>query len=204
MDGYINKFEWLARLTGYGLDTPFVLDKFRWGLVLGLYAAIVNGPDDPVTWTDWVHLAQQYQQKYLLVQSNLEGRCVNPCKKTKEQWQQAFQSYQPKARDPNAMDIDWARAQQLTTEEQTELMKTGKCFTCKQLGHLSCNCPRCILQNNARASTSKVEGGEEEDPSPTQVKANKFSADDIIKIMQNVDDKDKDEVIQKVFMAQDF
>ena len=58
LDGYINKFEHLARLTGYGLDTPFVLDKFRQGLVLGLYVAIVNGPDDPVTWTDWVHLAQ--------------------------------------------------------------------------------------------------------------------------------------------------
>ena len=28
LDGYINKFERLARLTGYGLNTPFVLDKF--------------------------------------------------------------------------------------------------------------------------------------------------------------------------------
>ena len=109
LDGYINKFERLARLTGYGLDTPFVLDKFGWGLVLGLYAAIVNGPDDPVTWTDWVCLAQWYQQKYLLVQSNLEGRCINPCKKTKEQWQQAFQTYCPKAKDPNTMDIDQTR-----------------------------------------------------------------------------------------------
>ena len=46
LDGYINKFERLARLTGYGLDTPFVLDKFGQGLVPGLYAAIVNGPED--------------------------------------------------------------------------------------------------------------------------------------------------------------
>ena len=93
LDGYINKFKRLAQLIGYGLYTPFVLDKFGQGLVPGLYVAIVNGPDDPVTWTDWVRLAQCYQQKYLLVQSNLEGRHVNPCKKTKEQWQQAFQLY---------------------------------------------------------------------------------------------------------------
>ena len=73
LNGYINKFERLARLTGYRLDTPFVLDKFRQGLIQGLYMAIINGPDNPVTWTDWVHLAQRYQQKYLLVQSNLEG-----------------------------------------------------------------------------------------------------------------------------------
>ena len=115
LDGYINKFECLACLTGYRLDTPFVLDKFGRGLVPGLYAAIVNGLDDPVTWTDLVCLAQRYQQKYLLVQSNLEGRHTNPHKKTKEQWQQAFQSYRPKAKDPNAMDIDWTRAQQLMT-----------------------------------------------------------------------------------------
>ena len=107
LDGYINKFKRLAQLTGYGLDMPFVLDKFGRGLVPGLYAAIVNGPDDPVTWTDWVRLAQRYQQKYLLVQSNLESQRVNPRKKTWEQWQQAFQqTYCPKAKDPNAMDVD--------------------------------------------------------------------------------------------------
>ena len=110
LDGYINKFEQLAWLTGYGLDTPFVLNKFGRGLVPGLYAVIVNGPDNPITWTDWVRLAQRYQQKYLLVQSNLEGWHVNPCKKTKEQWQQAFQTYHPKTKDPNAMDVDWTKA----------------------------------------------------------------------------------------------
>ena len=82
-----------------------------------------------------------------------------------------------------------------------ELMKTGKCFTCKQAGHLSRDCPRHVPRNNTRASTSKIE--EEEDPSPVPVKI-KFSADDIINIMRNTDDKDKDEVIQKVFMTQDF
>ena len=45
---------------------------------------------------------------------------------------------------------------------------------------------------------------EEEDAPPTPVKINKFSADDIIEIMWNVDDKDKDKVIQKVSMMQDL
>ena len=98
------------------------------------------------------------------------------------------------------MDVDRARAQQLTMEERMELMKTGKCFTCKQMGHLSRDCPRRVPRNNTRASTSKVE---EDDPSPEPAKI-KFSADDIIEIMKNADDKDKDEVIQKVFMTQDF
>ena len=87
-------------------------------------------------------------------------------------------------------------------EEQMELMKTGKCFTCKQSGHLSHNCPRHVPRNNTRASTSKAE--EVEDPPPALAKINKFSANDIIEIMRNTNNKDKDEVIQKVFMAQDF
>ena len=48
---------------------------------------------------------------------------------------------------------------------------------------------------------SKVK--EEDNLSPSPVKT-KFSADDFINIMRNADDKDKDEVIQKVFMTQDF
>ena len=112
--------------------------------------------------------------------------------------------YHPKAKDSNAMDVDWTRVQQLTTEEWAELMKTGKCFSCKQSRHLSCDCPRCPPWNNPRASTSKVKEGEEAGPSPVQVKDSKFSTNNIIKIMQNTDDKDKDKVIQKVFMAQDF
>ena len=80
-------------------------------------------------------------------------------------------------------------------------MKTGKCFTCKQTGHLSCDCPRHVPRNNPRASTSKVEEGVD---SPSEPAKTKFSADDIIDIMRNADDKDKDKVIQKVFMMQDF
>ena len=80
---------------------------------------------------------------------------------------------------------------------------TGKCFTCKQSGHLSCNCPRHVLQNNPRASTSKVKE-EEQGPPPAQVKTSKFSANDIIEIMRNADDKDKDKVIQNMFMVQGF
>ena len=38
------------------------------------------------------------------------------------------------------MDIDIVRTQ-MSNEERTALMKAGKCFNCKQAGHLSQNCP---------------------------------------------------------------
>ena len=39
------------------------------------------------------------------------------------------------------MDIDVVRTQ-MTNEERTSLMKAGKCFNCKQAGHLSRTCPK--------------------------------------------------------------
>jgi hypothetical protein len=52
LNGYISKFEQLARLAGYDLNSLLVLDRFGSELTSGLYAAIVNGSDEPVTWTD--------------------------------------------------------------------------------------------------------------------------------------------------------
>jgi hypothetical protein len=71
LNGYVSKFERLARLAGYDLNSSLILDRFGSKLIPGLYAAIINGPDKPVTWTNWVCAAQKYQQKYLLIQANL-------------------------------------------------------------------------------------------------------------------------------------
>jgi hypothetical protein len=213
LDGYVSKFERLARLAGYDLNSSLILDRFGSKLIPGLYAAIINRPDEPVTWTDWVRAAQKYQQKYLLVQANLgDRRSKDPVKGrkdcSKEQWQQALR---PKPRDPNAMEIDRVKARQITTDERTELMKAGKCFTCRKQGHLSRDCPQRLSRprTNTCASTSqvKVEDEEEEEDAPKAkacIGRTKYSADEIIEIMRNAEDKDKDEVIQKVFMASDF
>jgi hypothetical protein len=160
-----------------------------------------------------VGAAQKYQQKYLLVQANLgDRRSKDPAKgqksRSKEQWQQALR---PKPKDPNAMEIDRVRARQITTDKRVELMKAGKCFTCRKQGHLSRDCPQRLSRphTNARASTSqvKVEDDDEEEDAPktkARIGKTKYSADEIIEIMRNAEDNDKDEVIQKVFMASDF
>jgi hypothetical protein len=45
-------------------------------------------------------------------------------------------------RDPDAMDIDAIRITgKLSDEERTRLMKEGRCFCCKKLGHMSRACP---------------------------------------------------------------
>jgi hypothetical protein len=109
------------------------------------------------------------------------------------------------------MEIDHVRARQITTDERTELMKAGKCFTCRKQGHLSRDCPQRLsrLRTNTHASTSQVkveDDDDEEDVPKTKARVGKvkYSADEIIEIMKNAEDDEKDEVIQKVFMASDF
>ena len=107
LDTYITKFERLTRIAGYNLQNQMVLDRFGSGLTLGLYIAIINGPDKPRNWTKWTHAAQKYQQEYLLIHSSLGMRNPKdskPCKKpqTAEQWKAAWKSRGNK--DPNAMD----------------------------------------------------------------------------------------------------
>jgi hypothetical protein len=160
-----------------------------------------------------VRAAQKYQQKYLLFQANLGDRqSKDPAKgqknRSKEQWQQALR---PKPKDPNAMEIDRVRARQITTDERTKLMKAGECFTCRKQGHLSRDCRQRLSRpcTNTRASTSqvKIEDKDKDEDVPKAkacVGRTKYSADEIIEIMRNAEDDDKDEVVQKVFMASDF
>ena len=39
------------------------------------------------------------------------------------------------------MEVDGAVVNALSTEEKQRLVKEGKCFTCKKIGHQSRNCP---------------------------------------------------------------
>ena len=214
LDTYIARFERLARVAGYNLQDRLVLDQFGSGLTSGLYIAIVNGPDEPRTWTEWTRAAQKYQQKYLLIRSSLGLRNPKEPKarkkpQTLEQWKAAWKK--PTSRDPDAMDTTpgRARARRIDADERTELMKAGKCFTCKKQGHLSRDCPQRPprrQQTNARASTSKIEDVNSDDEEPTKVRSSKKkpSASEIMEILREADDNAKDSIIQEFFMKEDF
>ena len=215
LDTYIAKFERLARLAGYSLQDQMVLDRFSSGLNPGLYASIINNTD-PRTWLDWTRAAMKYQQKYLLIRSALGVKPVNTMQKsrkkpqTPEQWKAAWNN--KKGSDPDAMDTTPGRvkARKIDVDERTELMRTGKCFTCKKQGHLSRDCPQRPPQRpctNARASTStQIEDVNSDDEEPAKVRSGKkkHSASEIIEILKEADEEAKDSVIQEFFMKEDF
>ena len=93
---------------------------------------------------------------------------------------------------------------------RTELMKTGKCFTCKKQGHLSHDCPQRLPQcprTNARTSTSaQIEDVNSDDEKPAKVRSRKkkHSASEIMDILREADEEAKDSIIQEFFMKEDF
>jgi hypothetical protein len=57
---------------------------------------------------------------------------------------QGYQKAPPpkKHKDPDAMEVDTiCTTGKLSDEEQTRLMKEGRCFRCRKLGHMSQTCP---------------------------------------------------------------
>ena len=210
IDQYIAKFETLARLAGMGLDEKGTIKLFTDGLPTKLHRNIIaNEPFVPRTWQEWIDAAIRQQQKWLHLKTvfGADTGGGQPSKKpntrppnwrpNQNQWRQGF------AKDNNAMDLTPGRTRArgaLTDDERAKLMAEGKCFRCKKTGHLSRACPDKPRQARATAP-------EEEEPSARAAQvapAPKFNVQTFIEDVRKLNDEDKDQVIQEVFMKSDF
>src|SRR6266566_8858627 len=58
-------------------------------------------------------------------------------KRWKQQW-----AHKNETKDPNAMDVDLIQLKLLSNKERQTLSKEGRCFCCRQKGHMSQSCPQ--------------------------------------------------------------
>jgi len=75
------------------------------------------------------------------VQENCYLTFIAPTKKDKNGGRQRIK------RDPNAMEVDTAEIgktsfKRMDPKEMQRLKSEGRCFHCKQQGHMSCQCPK--------------------------------------------------------------
>src|SRR5882757_1373454 len=79
------------------------------------------------------------------------------------------------SRDPNAMEVDATeiRLKKLTPEERDRLRKSGGCFSCRKLGHMSFQCPNknqtpahATKPSNRPAEASNIENLSDEEDTP--------------------------------------
>ena len=84
----------------------------------------------------------------------------------------------------------------LTNDERTTLRQEGRCFKCRKKGHMSQDCPDRASQ--ARSGTTKEEPKEEAKEEDAQIK--QVTAKELVHLVQNMSQEEKDKVIQDVFM----
>jgi hypothetical protein len=209
LDIYSAEFKRLARLAEYNLEERLVGRKYFDGLPEGLRRAIVKDENMGllISVADYEDAAIRYHRKFLQVQAFFDktGKSKKP---TCQQWQQRF------VKDPNAMDLTPGRTRvraALTDDEMNKLRQEGKCFKCKRQGHIGRNCPN---QNSQIRATNG--GGPQTHPATNTSTASSgaitspisirkaITAQELVDLVRDMDQGEKDKVIQDIFMQEDF
>jgi Domain of unknown function (DUF4939)/Zinc knuckle len=130
IDKHIAKFKMLAAESKINTMNPLSIELFKetltWALMLQLMRleTLLKTIDD---WYKWV--ASLDHQFHKVIEQTKENF-------GKEKALQQKYYFPQKKRDPNIMDID-----RLMVNEQNKLMKEGRCFKCRNMGHRANNCP---------------------------------------------------------------
>ena len=90
----------------------------------------------------------------------------------------------------------------LTDNERATLRQEGKCFKCRKKGHMSRDCPD--RPSQVRSSQTKEESPAGEAPETKDPEIKRITAQELVNLVRDMDQGEKDKVIQEVFMKEDF
>jgi hypothetical protein len=106
----------------------------------------------------------------------------------------------------------------LTEDELARLRQEGKCFKCKHQGHIGRNCPNQNSQVRATNTSNASSGVPQIPTSPATNTSNASSGapvpltsirkaitvQELVDLVRDMDQGEKDKVIQDIFMQEDF
>src|SRR5271168_950358 len=128
IDEHIAKFRMLVSESKLDKSSPVIIDFFRETLGFPLQRRIMTLENPLKKIDDWYEWATKLDHQWRRMQ-RIMGRTQTNHPKTGTSNRRFFPR---KERDPNTMDIDI-----MSVDERTKLMKEGKCFICRQTGHMA-------------------------------------------------------------------
>jgi Retrotransposon gag protein/Zinc knuckle len=143
-----SRFRLLVSQTGMK-DSLALTDLYRETLPWGLQSPIIRSEHPPKTLEEWYTKATNFYVGHQRAQRLFKKQDNKPTNTTSALPAQKKFSF-PEKKDPDAMDID-----RMSIEEQTRLIKEGKCFRCKLFGHLSRDCPNKRQNTTTTTATPK-------------------------------------------------
>ena len=96
------------------------------------------------------------------------------------------------------MDVDTIQVNAMTPEEHTKYMKEGRCFFCKDMGHMSKACPKKKKQKPNQTWTVEVKATKEEELKEKNDKMN------ILSRVSKLSKEDRTTIFNKMLKAQGF
>ena len=152
LDSYISSFEHLCMRAGWGADDVETIMLFKKGLTNGLHHAILEKTTlCPDTLRGWFEATRKQYELWAEIKASLGGSLTKP-QQEQPKWctqtsrgggnsgtrgnAQQFHPWQG-VRKEDRMDVDTATLAAITAEEKQRLMKEGRCYNCKKMGHIS-------------------------------------------------------------------
>jgi Retrotransposon gag protein/Zinc knuckle len=145
IDKHIARFKMLAAKLKIDTTNPLSIELFKETLPWGLTLELMRLETPLKTIDDWYEWAATIDHWFHKVNRVIEQTRGNSRKEKTPQWKYYFPR---KERDPNAMDVN-----RLTIEERNKLIKEGRCFKCRNMGHRANKCPE---ENDDKKKGKKV------------------------------------------------
>jgi hypothetical protein len=148
VEKYITDFAMLLSKSNWQTRDTGTLDAFKGGLLPGLLTAISKHRPYPVTLDEWYEAARDEELNWVELQYDVaqakarrQERCFEDLVEAASRPRKQRRDVDTRPYDP--MDVDITKTSHLSEADQKKLIQEGKCFGCKEKGHLYRDCPKC-------------------------------------------------------------
>jgi hypothetical protein len=150
VDVYIATFTCLATAAEFELNSKALVGRFQSGLTERVHRHILNRENIPKTLDEWKEAARKEVVRISEIDNaNFKNRRFIP-RDTNTNQNNTAKSNAPVPMDVDATTIPF---QKLTDADREKYQKEGRCFRCREKGHMARQCPK---NNKANVKTVDV------------------------------------------------